>query len=233
MGCTSSSVGGRGSIFTNPLPPLEQEETDGISPVKQSTQSEKERNATGQACFGAGCYWGTEKFFSRTFSKVQGLPPGKLVSGKVGFMGPVSAPPNPNYEDVCTGKTGHVEVYNFEYTGGDEFYEAAVRYFFQFHDPTTLNRQGNDAGTQYASVIYCYTKLQFDIATRVKEQLQLFLNNGNIPKGTYQSVRVSTDIRMVETQFFEAKQEHQDYLTKNPTGYCNHRLRLQTWPVNN
>ena len=134
-------------------------------------------------------------------------------------MGPKNAPSNPSYEDVCTGRTGHVEVYHFEYTGGDEFYEAAVRWFFQFHDPTTLNRQGNDSGTQYASVIYCYDQSQFDIATRCKDQLQLLLNAGSIPKGTYQSVRISTDIRLVSeaSPFFAAKQEHQDYLTKNPT----------------
>ena len=95
------------------------------------------------ACFGAGCYWGTEKYFKKQF-------PEQITHGKVGFMGPQSAPPNPSYQAVCSGTTGHVEVYNFKYTGGNEAYEAITRFFFQFHDPTTKDRQGNDQGTQYA-----------------------------------------------------------------------------------
>lgn len=202
-----------------------------LSPVAASTKSEKEKASEDVqfATLGAGCYWGTSKFISTTFPKTN--PPGKILNGEVGFMGPKSAPANPSYEDVCTGKTGHVEVYNVQFSGGDEMYEAIIRYFFQFHDPTTLNRQGNDSGTQYASVIYCHSQSQFDIATRVKNQVQVWLNSGAI-KGAYQSIRITTDVRMASdaSPFFAAEEKHQDYLTKNPNGYCNHRIRIASWP---
>lgn len=97
-----------------------------------------------RACFGAGCYWGTEKYFKDFASKSQ--IEGSITKGYVGFRGTKSSPRNPRYEDVCTGTTGHVEVYEFEMKGGCPFYEAMVRAFFQFHDPTTMNKQGNDAG---------------------------------------------------------------------------------------
>jgi len=194
---------------------------EAVSPVPCSTENSF-------CALGAGCYWGTEKFVARSFSKQPNLPEGKVVSGKVGFMGPKTAPANPTYEQVCSGKTGHVEVYNVEYSGGDAFFEALVRYYFSFHDPTTLNRQGNDTGTQYASVIYCYTQSQIDIANKVKNELQALINSGAAKK-LYQSVRVSTDVRPVEAPFYPAHDEHQDYLGKNPDGYCNHSARVIPW----
>ncbi len=100
--------------------------------------------------------------FQRKFPKL-----GKIIKGEVGFMGPPDAPTNPTYREVCSGATGHVEVYNFQFTGGAPYYEELVKFFFQFHDPTTLNRQGNDRGTQYASVIYCENAEQLEIANRV------------------------------------------------------------------
>ena len=75
-------------------------------------------------------------------------------------MGPLTSGANPSYRDVCSGTTGHVEVYDCEFEGGEEAYEKLVRFFYMFHDPTTLNKQGNDRGTQYASVIYCYDQKQ-------------------------------------------------------------------------
>jgi peptide-methionine (S)-S-oxide reductase len=179
-----------------------------------------------RACFGAGCYWGTEKFFRHDFAKKY-IDMGNIHEGKVGFMGPADAPKNPSYRDVCTGATGHVEVYDFEFSGGNNYYRELVKYFFQFHDPTTLNRQGNDRGTQYASVIYCYTDEQVEIAKSVKEELQELINSGKI-KG-YKEKVVTTDIRR-STKFYPAHQEHQDYLMQNPNGYCNHRIRFGLWP---
>lgn len=203
-----------------------------LSPVPVSTKSSSEKNETQFCALGAGCYWGTEKFIARTFPKQSDLPAGKIISGQVGFMGPKSAPANPSYEDVCSGQTGHVEVYKFEFSGGEEFYEAVIRYFFTFHDPTTSNRQGNDTGTQYASVIFCYNQAQFDIATRIKNSVQVLLNSGAL-KGAYQSVRVTTDIRMTDNSspFYPAHTEHQDYLSKNVNGYCNHKIRIDKWPI--
>lgn len=87
----------------------------------------------------ANVFRGTEKFFKKDFNK---LFPNSVVSGAVGFMGPPGSKANPTYREVCSGQTGHVEVYDMEYAGGDDIYEKLVRHFFMFHDPTTLNRQG-------------------------------------------------------------------------------------------
>jgi peptide-methionine (S)-S-oxide reductase len=92
---------------------------------------------------------------------------------------------NPSYRQVCSGQTGHVEVYEVELAdpenvGRAAVYEDLIRYFFQFHDPTTLNRQGNDAGTQYASVIFVYDEEQRRIANKVKDELSELVNKGAI-----------------------------------------------------
>ena len=168
---------------------------------------------TPKCCFGAGCYWGTEKYFKHEFAETNTVD-GHIKEGKVGFMGPKSAKINPSYEDVCSGVTGHVEVFNCEFVGGAPFYEAMVRFFFQFHDPTTINKQGNDSGTQYASVIYCYDDTQRQIATDIKAELQSYLTLNQIT--CFNTKVVSTEIRMVEADFFPAIEGHQDYLTKNP-----------------
>jgi peptide-methionine (S)-S-oxide reductase len=121
------------------------------------------------------------------------------------------------------------QVYDFDFIGGTKAYKDLCQFFFQMHDPTTFNRQGNDAGTQYASVIYCYSKEQFDIANAVRQELQTLVDDGKV--STYSEKTIKTDIRMA-TLFHEAKSEHQDYLAKNPRGYCNHRIRFQPWPSN-
>ena len=128
--------------------------TDSKNPV---ADTESKSEDLSEACFGAGCYWGTEKYFNDLASD-------SISEGTVGFMGPdgsdgvtFAAYENPTYEQVCTGRSGHVEVFNFKYKGGNATYKSLCKLFFQFHDPTTLNRQGNDKGPQYASVIYCYT----------------------------------------------------------------------------
>jgi len=197
----------------------------GNTPAKpQSGQGER-------ACFGAGCYWGTEKYFKSNKN-------GPSVSdGRVGFMGPEHAVENPSYKDVCSGRTGHVEVYEFAYAGdGDDevsrrkAFRDLCMYFYQFHDPTTMNQQGNDTGPQYASVIYCYTDEQVAVAQQVKDELQKNLDGGKINfKVAYTGKTVTTDIRRA-TKFYPAHSEHQEYLMKNPNGYCNHRMRFMSWP---
>jgi peptide-methionine (S)-S-oxide reductase len=181
-----------------------------------------------RACFGAGCYWGTEKYFKINFAR-QMYPESMIKNTFVGFMGPEGSKANPTYKEVCSGSTGHVEVYDFQYAGEDEMYEQLVRFFFQFHDPTTLNAQQNDVGTQYASVIYCYDKKQLDIANKVKAEVQEFLNQGKIT--TYKEGAVTTAV-LPATTFYQAHEEHQEYLMKNPNGYCNHRIRIKEWPSN-
>lgn len=200
------------------------------NPVAEKSLDEAEKApltqvATSRACFGAGCYWGTEKYFYHDFGKKNNT--GTITDGAVGFMGPDEAPKDPTYAEVKGGYTKHVEVFDFAYSGGSAYYEALVRFFFQFHDPTTLKRQGNDVGTQYASVIYCYSQEQTDIATRVKAELQQLLDQGKIT--CFENKVVTTDIRK-STVFYPAHKEHQDYLTVNPDGYCNHRIRFPEWP---
>jgi peptide-methionine (S)-S-oxide reductase len=178
------------------------------------------------ACFGAGCYWGTEKYFKYDFTKK--FPNlGTLKTTAVGFMGPASAPANPTYQEVCSGVTGHVEVLHVEYTGGTPYFEQLVRFFFQFHDPTTTNQQGNDKGTQYASFIYCENDEQIEIANRIKQEIQSLLDTNKL--SCFKESQVTTHITH-STVFYPAQDEHQDYLTKNPNGYCNHRIRFSEWP---
>lgn len=207
------------------------------NPVSLATEKslEEVENATPQAppadadakraCFGAGCYWGTEKFFYHDFGKKNQT--GAITDGQVGFMGPKEAIKDPTYAEVKAGYTSHIEVFEFEYSGGRAYYEALVRFFFQFHDPTTVKRQGNDVGTQYASVIFCYDQAQFDIATKVKADLQQLIDAGKIT--CFEGKKVTTDIRWATT-FYSAHKEHQDYLNVNPSGYCNHRIRFPEWP---
>lgn len=142
-------------------------------------------------------------------------------------MGPEGAKESPSYKEVCEGTTGHVEVFNFTYKGGEEMYEQIVRFFFQFHDPTTLNRQKNDKGTQYASVIYYADEKQKAIALKVRAELQALMDEGKI--SCFMEPKVTTAV-LPATVFYPAHDEHQEYLSKNPKGYCNHRVRFPEWP---
>lgn len=178
-----------------------------------------------KVCFGAGCYWGTEKYFMSDFNK--NILPGIIKSGHVGFMGPEGSPDNPTYRDVCTKRTGHVEVFYLEYEPSDKNFEALVRFFFQFHDPTTFNRQGNDKGSQYASVIYCYDEIQEKIAKNVIDELQELITSKVVT--CFKEGSVSTTVRR-STVFYIAEELHQRYLENNPNGYCNHRIRFN-WPT--
>jgi methionine-S-sulfoxide reductase len=88
------------------------------------------------AVFGAGCYWGTEKFLKSSYNPAWR----SVLEGEVGFMGPSTAKENPSYKEVCSGSTGHVEVFQMTFDGGDSTFEEICRFFFQFHDPTTEDR---------------------------------------------------------------------------------------------
>ena len=102
-----------------------------------------------------------------------------------------------------------------------------MKFFYSFHDPTTLNRQGNDSGTQYGSAVFCTSEEQKEIAERVKTELQTHIDSKKIK--TYQNFKVETSI-VDYTTFYEAQKDHQEYLEKNPSGYCNHRYRFRDWP---
>ncbi len=100
---------------------------------------------------GAGCYWGTEKFIKKDFQKQF---PNSIRRARVGFMSShIDHPVNPSYRQVCSGRTGHIEVLDIEIDSSEELFEEIIRFFFMFHDPTTKDRQGNDMGTQ---VSYTY-----------------------------------------------------------------------------
>lgn len=110
-----------------------------------------------------------------------------------------------------------------------ETFEPLIRFFFQFHDPTTLNRQGNDVGTQYASIIFCDDDEQKKVAEKVTSEIQQLVDAGKI---RYATDKVHTAI--VDTNpFYPAHEEHQEYLEKNPLGYCNHYYRFKDWPTLN
>lgn len=107
------------------------------------------------ATFGAGCYWGTEKYLATKFLQ---LHPGSILGHSVGFMSPnENAPANPTYRQVCAGKTTHVEVLQLKFDNTIVSYEDIVRFFFTFHDPTTKDRQENDKGDRYGSVIFYHS----------------------------------------------------------------------------
>lgn len=179
---------------------------------------------------GAGCYWGTEKYIRKDFQKKF---PQSVTVATVGFMSPDEKPRivNPTYGQVCTGTSGHVEVLYVELSNPEKHFEELIRFFYQFHDPTTNNRQGNDVGFQYASYIFCNDEKQQMIARQVTEELQMILTektNATIVQA-YENDTITTLIGPLR-EFTKAEDEHQRYLEKNPNGYCNHRIRFKKWP---
>lgn len=153
-----------------------------------------------KATFGAGCFWGVEA----EFRQVKGV-----VSTAVGYEGGWFA--NPRYRDVCTDKTGHAEVVEVDYDPSRVSYEDLLKVFWTNHDPTTLNRQGPDVGTQYRSVIFYHTPEQLAAALASKEKLQ--------NSGAYRRPIV-TEI-VPASAFYKAEEYHQQYLEKHGLSHCN------------
>ena len=152
------------------------------------------------AVFGGGCFWCTEA----VFKMMKGVS--RVVPGYAGGM-----TVNPTYEQVCSGNTGHVEVVRVEYDPGQVKYEDLLTVFFASHDPTTLNRQGNDIGTQYRSVIFYTTDEQKEVAQKIITGT----NNSN-EHGT----PIVTTVEPL-SNFYEAEEYHHDYYAQNPNkGYC-------------
>lgn len=151
------------------------------------------------ATFAAGCFWGVEAAFRRV--------PGVLAT-TVGYSG--GSVENPSYEDVCTGRTGHAESVQIEYDPERVTYETLLDVFWQSHDPTQLNRQGPDVGTQYRSVIFCHTPEQKAAAEASKEALGR--------SGRYRRP-VVTEIREA-APFYPAEDYHQQYLEKRGLATC-------------
>lgn len=143
-------------------------------------------------------------------------------------MSPLGTPrvKNPTYAEVCSGTSGHVEVLYVELNDPSQHFEELCRFFFTFHDPTLKNRQGNDVGFQYSSWIFCSDDEQFRIAQKVKRELQGAIDKHAVR--AYKTQTVHTQIADL-AEFTPATEEHQEYLLKNPNGYCNHRIRLKQW----
>ncbi len=157
-----------------------------------------------KALLGAGCFWGVDHLFK----KITGI-----TKTEVGYAGGISK--NPTYEEVCTGRTDHAEVVLVEFNPAVISYEQVLDVFFKLHDPTTLNRQHNDIGTQYRSVIFTYSDEQQVMAEKVIKRV----NESHVFKNP-----IVTKV-MTAPEFFSAETYHQDYLIKNPSGYMCHILR--------
>jgi peptide-methionine (S)-S-oxide reductase len=160
----------------------------------------KPASAPALAMFGAGCFWCSEAVFQRT--------PG-VIAVQSGYAG--GRVKHPSYEQVCTGDTGHAEVVKVTYDPGRVSYEQLLEVFWSMHDPTTLNRQGADVGTQYRSVIFAFTPEQQAAAVKSKQALNRSGRYGD---------PVVTEI-VPESDFFPAEAKHADYFDRNRAApYC-------------
>lgn len=149
------------------------------------------------ATFGAGCFWGVEL----AFQKLKGV-----TKTTVGYMGGTLK--NPTYEQVCTNTTGHAEVIQIQFNPEEISYEQLLDVFWELHDPTQLNRQGPDMGTQYRSVIFYHTKEQKKLSEETREKQQK-----NYKK------KIVTEI-MSAQEFYPAEEYHQKYLEKHGLSHC-------------
>jgi peptide-methionine (S)-S-oxide reductase len=154
-----------------------------------------------EALFGLGCFWGAERRFWQTDG---------VYATAVGYAGGFT--PNPTYEEVCTGRTGHAEVVRIVFDHATASYDELLRVFWESHDPTQGMRQGNDVGTQYRSVIFTTSPAQLVAAERSKTAYQAALHQAG-------HGQVSTQISAAPA-FYYAEEYHQQYLAKNPNGYC-------------
>lgn len=158
-------------------------------------------NELEKVLFGVGCFWGAERIFWKL--------PGVYVTA-VGYAGGYT--PNPTYEEVCTGKTGHNEVVLVVYDPAQIKFNAILKAFWESHDPTQGMSQGNDVGTQYRSGVYCSTIEQHEAAETSRRVFQKNLKTAGF--GT-----ITTEILNAPTVYY-AEDYHQQYLAKNPNGYC-------------
>jgi peptide-methionine (S)-S-oxide reductase len=155
----------------------------------------------GTALFGMGCFWGAERKFWETAG---------VWTTAVGYAGGFT--PNPTYREVCTGGTGHAEVVLAVFDPAAVTYDELLRNFWEGHDPTQGMRQGNDLGTQYRSAVYAFGGEQLRAAESSREAFQKVLSGAGFG-------RITTEIREAPP-FYYAEEYHQQYLAKNPDGYC-------------
>lgn len=174
-----------------------------ISPAQTKPMNEKTSSTDAKATFGGGCFWCTEALF-------QMLPGVKsVVSGYAG-----GKTENPTYKEVCDGNTGHAEVIQITYDSAKVSFDKLLETFWEAHDPTTLNRQGADVGTQYRSIILYHDNVQKEAAEKSKAAAQKNFD-----------AKIVTEIVPL-TKFYSAEGYHQDYYRQNPNqGYCRAVIR--------
>jgi peptide-methionine (S)-S-oxide reductase len=158
-------------------------------------------DGTESAVFGMGCFWGAE----RKFWEASGI-----YTTAAGYAGGFT--PNPSYDETCSGRTGHAEVVLAVFHTDQTSYDEMLRIFWENHDPTQGMRQGNDVGTQYRSAIYWTTEAQRDAALASRDRYQQALSDAG--RG-----RITTEIAEAGP-FYYAEDYHQQYLARNPFGYC-------------
>ncbi|MCZ4295674.1 peptide-methionine (S)-S-oxide reductase MsrA [Vibrio sinaloensis] len=168
--------------------------------VNQSSLTAEPPQGCEQVLFGMGCFWGAE----RLFWQLDGV-----VSTSVGYSGGFT--PNPTYEEVCSGQTGHTEVVRVVFDTQVISFEQLLHAFWEKHNPTQGMRQGNDLGTQYRSAIYVYSDEQYQTASASKQAYQALLGD--------EVQSITTEI-LPAGKYYYAENYHQQYLAKNPNGYC-------------
>ena len=166
------------------------------------------------AYLATGCFWGAE----RRFWKMDGV-----IETNVGYMG--GNRPNPNYEQVCTGVTGHAEIVKVVFDSSKITYQRLLEEFWVMHDPTSLNQQGGDIGTQYRSAIYTTNNSQQVTALASKAKYQSAINAAGLDQ-------ICTEILSAEgVEYYPAEEYHQKYLLKNPNGYDCHSSTGVAYPA--
>ncbi|CDO51735.1 similar to Saccharomyces cerevisiae YER042W MXR1 Methionine-S-sulfoxide reductase [Geotrichum candidum] len=160
---------------------------------------------------GAGCFWGVEHMYRKYFENKG------LIDCRVGYSGGSSD--SPDYKTVCSDTTGHAEVLQISFNPDQVTLNELLDFFFRMHDPTTLNQQGPDTGSQYRSVVFTHNEEQSRVAREVRDRIQ---------KEFYPNHKIVTDIVPISV-FWDAEDYHQLYLSKNPTGYAcpSHFLRTK------
>jgi len=166
------------------------------------------------AYFATGCFWGAE----RRFWQMDGV-----VETSVGYMGGVR--PNPSYEQVCTGLTGHAEMVKVVFDETVVSYQRLLEEFWTMHDPTSLNQQGGDIGTQYRSAIFTTTPQQLETALASRDSYQSILTPAGLDE-------ICSEILSADgIEYYEAEEYQQKYLQKNPNGYDCHSSTGVAYPV--
>lgn len=157
-----------------------------------------------KAILAGGCFWGMQDLIRKQIG---------VKNTRVGYTG--GHEENPRYTDICTGQTGHTEAIEIEFNPSEISYRNVLEFFFKIHDPTTPNRQGNDIGTQYRSAIFYLDENQKQTAQQVIAEIDAA---GFLP------AKIVTEVVPADT-FYEAEENHQDYLEKHPDGYTCHFIR--------